>query len=109
MTEQTETRDLIAALKHYLVHRADAQRKAKRARRTIRTPGAERAALLAELGLEDDLAAIQAWVAHGRYWLTVAHVLYGDLRDRPHPVPDANRYRAAAETFVANVLRGPAG
>ncbi|MEM7353778.1 MAG: hypothetical protein AAF657_23465 [Acidobacteriota bacterium] len=41
----------------------------------------------------DDLASIQARVDRQRQWLTVAHVVYGDLRGRPHPVEDPDSYR----------------
>lgn len=92
--EETETRtELIAKLRGFILQQGHRQRLAKRARRTKRTPQAERARLLRELRLVDDLASIQARVDRQRQWLTVAHVVYGDLRGRPHPVEDPDSYR----------------
>lgn len=107
MTPTMEERQLILRLKDYLVHHARLQRMAKQARRTVRTPPEKRYVLLRELRLSDDLATIQSFIDRERQWLTVAHVIYGDRRNRPHPVHDRKRYEPLIDTFLSRILPPP--
>ncbi len=100
LNNDTTEPELIQRLQAFLVQQGHRQRLAKRARRTLRTPPAERNRLLEELRLVDDLPVIQAYIDRQRLLVTVAHVIYGDLRSRPHPVSDPMPYRRLEESLV---------
>ena len=95
---------LAAKLRQYIIGQAKAQRLAKRLRKRSMTSPSERAEILATLKLADDLSIIQSYIDTHRFWLTVAHLRYGDLRGRAHPVAEPKPYRDHFSYFKGYVL-----
>ena len=102
MTEEEVA--LAAKIRQYIIQRAEGQRLAKRLRKRSRTSTSERAAILASLELADELPVIQSYIDRQRYWLTVAHLLYGELRGRAHPVAEPKPYRDHFSFFKDYIL-----